>query len=87
MLIETRIAEVEIPLVQEFPAGHDLLTAPFRSGWTIGAIVLAGLLLTYLVTWVEDLRRVSRLEAEPTPPSKVITRNEAWQRIYQRPTR
>jgi hypothetical protein len=47
--------------------------------------MLTGLLLVYLVAWIQDLQRVRNLEAEPTPPSKVITKYEAWNRIYTRP--
>ncbi len=43
-------------------------------------------LLWNLAGWVHDFQRIQRLEAEPTPPYKVITKNEAWQRIYTRAT-
>lgn len=55
-----------------------------RPGWVLGKLVLTGLLVTYLVSWMQDFQRIRRLEAEPTPPSKVITKYEAWERIYSR---
>ncbi len=60
-----------------------------RQGWALGMLVVTGLLLTYLVGWIHDFRRISRLEAEPAPASKIITisKYEAWERIYSRPVR
>jgi hypothetical protein len=74
MRIETTTDQAEVSLVA--PAG------PKGPGWVLGRLVLAGLLLTYLAGWVQDFQRVRRLEAEPTPPSKIITKHEAWQRIH-----
>lgn len=58
--------------------------ASFRPGWVLSRLVLTGLLLVYLAGWLQDLQRVRSLEAEPTPPSKVITKYQAWERIYPR---
>lgn len=63
------------------------LAVRLRSGWTLSKLVLTSLLLIYLMGWVQGLQRMRRLEAEPTPPSKVITKYEAWERIYPRPAR
>jgi hypothetical protein len=48
-------------------------------------VVVACLLAAYLVGWIEDFQRVSHLSAEPPPPLKkvVVTKNEAWERIYR----
>ncbi len=62
-------------------------TVWFRLGGSLGKLVLTGILLVYLVGWVQDFQRVRHLEAEPTPPSKVIGKYEAWERIYPRPNR
>ena len=59
----------------------------FRPGRVLGKLALAGLLLVYLAGWLQDYQRILSLEAEPTPPSKVITKYEAWERIYPRPYR
>lgn len=75
-------AEVSLPAS---PSANRPLAVWLRPGWVLGKLVLTGLLLTYLVGWVQDFQRIRRLEAEPTPPSKVITKYEAWQRIYPRP--
>lgn len=59
-----------------------------RAGWAICRIVMVGLLATYLIGWVQDLQRLSRLEAEPSPPLiKIISKHEAWLRIHPRPPR
>ncbi|MBI4536421.1 MAG: hypothetical protein HY712_00515 [candidate division NC10 bacterium] len=57
-----------------------------HTGWAVSKLVMAGLLTMYLVGWVQDLQRLSRLEAEPPPLSKiiVITKYEAWHRIHSR---
>ena len=86
MPIETTIEQAEFSLAAP-PATNSSLVGWVRPGWMLGKLVLTGLLLTYLVGWVHDFQRIRRLEAEPTPPSKVITKNEAWQRIYSRPAR
>ena len=87
MLYETTIAEAQIPGLRDFPAARNPLALPFRAGWILGKVVLAGLLLMYLVGWAQDFERVHRLEAEPAPPLKIITKYQAWQRIYRAQTR
>lgn len=58
-----------------------------RAGWILGKLTLAGLLLTYMAGWVQDLQRLNQLEAQPTPPYKVISKQEAWQLVHKRPIR
>lgn len=87
MLIETTIDEAEVSLTASPAANRPLAVRLRRPGWVLGKLVLTGLLVTYLVGWVQDFQRIRRLEAEPTPPSKVITKYEAWQRIYPRPAK
>jgi hypothetical protein len=53
----------------------------------VGKLMLTWLLLVYLLGWVHEFKRIQGLEAEPTPPSKVISKHEAWNRIYPRPNR
>ncbi len=54
-----------------------------RHSWTLAQIILTGLLMTYLVGWVQDLERIHNLKADLSPPTKVIiTKYEAWDRIY-----
>ncbi len=83
MLIETVVAEAEASLVDPL-AARGPLAITLRAGWILGKLVLAGLLATYLVGWMQDFQRVRRLTAVPTPPFKIITKYEAWQRIYRR---
>jgi len=65
-----------------------IVAVPPRAWWPLTQIVMAGLLVTYLVGIVQDFQRVRDLRAEPSPPSKIIiTKNEAWQRIYSHPVR
>ena len=63
------------------------LTLLLQAGWILGKLTLAGLLLTYMAGWVHDLQRMTHLEAQPTPPFKVISKQEAWQRINKHPSR
>ncbi len=84
MLLETTMVEVQIRLA-DFTAIRSPLTVLLRAWWDLGKLVLAGLLLMYLVGWVRDIERVSRLEAEAPPPLKVITKYQAWDRIYRQP--
>lgn len=56
-------------------------TAWLRTGWTVSKILLAGLLVTYFLAWGQDLQRLRSLEAEPSPPFKVITKYEVWERV------
>lgn len=80
------IEEAEVSLAAS-PAANRPLTLWQRPGWVLGKLLLTGLLLIYLVGWVQDFQRIRRLEAEPTPPSRVITKYEAWERIYPRQVR
>ena len=84
MLIETTIAETNASLVSS-TAPMSPLGVLFRAVRILGKLILAGLLVSYLAGWVQDFQRVRQLEAEPTPPFKVITKYEAWERIYRRP--
>ncbi len=68
-------------------ATQRFLTLLLHAGWILGKLTLAGLLLTYMAGWVHDLQRMTHLEAQPTPPFKVISKKEAWQRIYRHPAR
>jgi hypothetical protein len=84
MVIETTFTPAEVGL------GHapaSTRSARLRPGWILSRLALIGLLLFYLAGLVRDYHRVRRLEAEPTPPSKVITKYEAWNRLYSRPAR
>ncbi len=87
MLYETTITEAQIPGLQDFPAARNPLALPARAAWILGKCVLAGLLVLYLAGWAQDFQRVSRLQAEPAPPLKIITKYQAWQRIYRAPSR
>jgi hypothetical protein len=68
-------------------AARQPLSFLLRAGWILGKLTLAGLLLTYMAGWVQDLQRLHQLEAQPTPPSKVISKLEAWDRVHRRPAR
>ncbi len=59
--------------------------SPLRALWGLAQVAIACLLAAYLVGWIEDFQRVSRLSAEPPPPLKkvVVTKYEAWERIYR----
>lgn len=81
MSTETTIAQAEYEHTVA-PVASRPMAVWIRPGWLLGKLLLLGLLLTYLVGWVHDFQRIRRLEAEPTPPSKVITKFEAWDRIY-----
>ncbi|HSB79677.1 MAG TPA: hypothetical protein VLM91_12910 [Candidatus Methylomirabilis sp.] len=87
MLYETTITEAQIPGFQDFPAARNPLALPLRAGWILGKCVLAGLLLMYLVGWAQDFERVRGLKAEAAPPLKIITKYQAWERIYRPATR
>lgn len=85
MSIEYTLPRIETNLVtlSDPPAN---MAVRARIGWALTQMLLAGLLLTYVVGMVQDVQRVRDLRAEPTASSKiVITKNEAWQRIYSRP--
>lgn len=87
MLYETTLEVTQFPVLRDLPVTGSPLMLPPRAGWVLGKFVLAGLLLIYLVGWAHDFERVRRLEAEPAPPLKVITKHQAWQRIYRAPAR
>jgi hypothetical protein len=87
MPLETTVEQVEEFSLAAPPATDFSLMGWIRPGWTLAKLVLTGLLLAHVVGWVHDFQRIQRLEAEPTPPSKVITKNEAWQRNYTRQAR
>lgn len=60
-----------------------------RTWWPLAQIVLATFFASYVVGIVQDFQRVRELRAEPSRLAKiiVITKNEAWQRIYSRAAR
>jgi len=87
MSFEYTLPRIDTTLVKLPDAPATLAVQPQR-WWALTQIVLAGLLLTYLVGMVQDFQRVRDLRAEPSPLSKIIiTKNEAWQRIYTRSVR
>ena len=86
MLVETAICPAEVSLGPP-SVPISIRKVSFRPGWVLGKLALTGLLLVYLAGWLQDFQRVRSLEAEPTPPSKVITKYQAWERIYPRPDR
>jgi len=86
MLFETPLISAEVGLSPPSIPTH-IHKVSFRPGWILGKLALIGLLLVYLAGWLQDFQRVRSLEAEPTPPSRVITKYEAWERIYPRPDR
>lgn len=59
--------------------------SPVRAIWGLSQVVLACVLAAYLVGWIQDFQRVSHLSAEPPPALKkvVITKWEAWDRVYR----
>ncbi len=86
MIVETISEQGEVSLAGS--ASADRWLGPrFRLGWFLAKFLLTLLLLTYLIGWVQDFQRIRRLEAEPTPPYKIITKYEAWRRIHHRLTR
>ena len=87
MSIEFALTQVETGLVKLSDAPANVAVSP-RAWWGMTQFVLGGLLLTYLVGMVQDFQRVRDLRAEPSALSKIIiTKHEAWQRIYPRPIR
>ena len=82
MLIEMTLAQRMAEWPELSVTNHSLAIRP-RPRWALGKLLLAGFLLIYILGWVEDFQRIRRLEAEPTPPSKIITKLQAWQRIYR----
>jgi len=84
MSIEYTLSQIETVLVK-LPDTPDTLAVSPRAWWSLAQVVLAGLLLTYLIGVVQDFLRVRELQAEPSTLSKVIiTKNEAWNRVYPR---
>ena len=82
MSFENTLPRFDTELVKLPDAPATLAVEPQR-WWALTQIVLAALLVTYLVGMVQDFQRVRDLRAEPSPLSKIIiTKNEAWQRIY-----
>ena len=55
-----------------------------RATWALTQVVVACLLAIYFITWVQDLKRISRLHAQPSfGPKTVISKYEAWDRVYR----
>jgi hypothetical protein len=87
MSLEYTLSRTDTGLVT-FPDIPAKLAVQPRSWWALTQLALAALLLTYLFGMVQDVQRVRELRAEPsTPPKIIITKNEAWQRIYSRSVR
>lgn len=86
MHIETTIEDAEVSL-GSLLAVNSTRALPLRAGLILGRLVLTGLLVTYFVALVQDFQRIRQLEAEPTRPSKVISKYQAWERVYPRPVR
>ena len=87
MSIEFPLPRLETTLLNP-PTPPAALAAQPRTWWPLTQAILAGLLLTYLFGMVQDIQRVRDLRAEPSLSAKVvITKYEAWQRIYSRPAR
>lgn len=87
MSFEYALTQVETALVKLPDTPASLAVSP-RAWWGMTQLLLGGLLLTYLVGMVQDFQRVRDLRAEPSSLSKIIiTKHEAWQRIYPRPIR
>lgn len=84
MLVENTISPAEVSLGPP-SVPTCIQKVSFRPGGVLSKLALIGLLLVYLAGWLQDFQRVRSLEAEPTPPSKVITKYQAWERIYPRP--
>ncbi len=84
MLIEMTMVEAQLRLPDLTPV-HTPFPVLLRAWWDLGKLVLAGLLVMYAVGWVRDIERVGRLEADAPPPFKVITKYQAWDRIYRQP--
>ena len=82
MSFDYTLPRIDTTLVTLPDAPATLAVEPQR-WWALTQIVLAVLLGAYLVGVVQDFQRVRDLRAEPSPLSKIIiTKNEAWQRIY-----
>jgi hypothetical protein len=88
MSIETTIEQAEFNLTTT-PYGSTSSTraASTSPGWILGMLVAVLAVAYLLVGWVHDVQRIRSLEAVPSPPSKVITKSQAWQQIYSRSVR
>lgn len=86
MLVENTISPAEVSLGPP-SVPTCIQKVSFHPGGVLSKLALIGLLLVYLAGWLQDFQRVRSLEAEPTPPSKVITKYQAWERIYPPPDR
>jgi hypothetical protein len=91
MSIETTIEQAELdlaaPPTTDTKDTNSAREVSIRSGWVFGMFGAVLLLAYLLVGWVHDFQRIRSLEAEPSPPSKVITKTQAWQQIYSRSAR
>ncbi len=85
MPVETSVEQAPFRLAAP-PTSTSTLADWLHQGRILLKLALTALLLWNLAGWVHDFQRIQRLEAEPAPPYKVITKNEAWQRIYTRTT-
>ncbi len=75
-------------VLAKLPDAPATLAVEPQRWWDLTQIILAGLLFMYLVGVVQDFQRVRDLRAQPPTLSKIIiTKNEAWQRIYAGPAR
>jgi hypothetical protein len=84
MSIEYALTQIDARLVRltDTPA---TLTLPPTAWWSLTQVALLVLLIAYCVGMVQDVQRVRDLQAESPSLSKIIiTKNEAWQRIYGR---
>ena len=82
MPIETTVEEIQFSLAPPSTQKTSTLMDWIHQGWILTKLAMTGLLLWHMASWAHDFQRIQHLEAEPTPPFKVITKNEAWQRIY-----
>ena len=86
MPLECTLPRIDRALVQA-PDPPARLTVHARRWWgVLTHLALASLLAAYVVGMVQDFQRVRDLRAEPSALSKIviITKNEAWNRIYAR---
>ena len=83
MPIETTVEQAAFSLAVP-PTQNSAVVKWIRQGWILTKLGTTALLLWYLTNCIHDFQRIQRLKAEPSPPSKVITKNQAWQRIYTR---
>ena len=87
MSIEYTLAEFELSLAR-ISLRPVTVAVPSPGWWSLTQIVLGGLLLTYLLGWVQDFERVRDLRVEPSlSPKVIITKNQAWERVYSRKAR